>query len=887
VRRFFRRGRLDGERAREIDAHLEHFADDLVAAGWPREQARREARRRFGNPTVIREEIYRMNSVPLLETLGRDLRYALRMLRKTPAFTLIALVTLAVGIGVNTAIFTVVNALLLKPLPFPEPERLATVQTLVRSPRGQSLNEAVDGTTFFAIHDNATTVDSAIAAGGFGGGVNLVAEGVAANVRQQRLSAGYLSILGVPPLIGRDFRPEEDREGGQPVAVLGYDLWARAFNADASIVGRAIMLRGEPYTVVGVMPRGFTTGVPTDVWTPARPSQTGEGGGANYHMIVRVRPGHTWQQANAEIAQLGSPAAIAHFDNRAELTAESRLVPLQQDSTAEIRQPLLMLWGAVGLVLLTACVNLAGLLLARSATRVREIATRMALGSGRAAVIRQLLVETAVLALGGGALGVGVGWLVLAALKNLSVDVYPVGFPLELDWRVLAMTLVLSLATSLVFGLAPALHASRIDVQAALAESGTRGSSAASARWPRRLLVIGEVAMTVVLLVSAGLLVRTFMHLRSLDPGFDPSNVTTATVSLQDKRYEDGEKINRLFADSLARIRRQPGVQAAGITLGLPYTRLLNMGFRRVEGAAADEPGRATNVSYVTPGLIEALRLPLIKGRAFTDADTSTSQPVVIVNDEFVRRFYKGQDVVGQHLRVALREGDTPREIVGVVGSARATSSGLGGDGSPLVVPFVVYIPATQTGDAFFNLVHTWFSPSWVVRSAGPVNGVAEAIRQSIAAVDPLLPIAKMESMVDVQADSLRQQRFTMALVAGLGAVALLLAAIGIHGLIASSVSERTRELGIRLALGASRRRVLLDVVVPGLRLAAIGVIIGAAASVAAAQLLRSFLWGVQPGDPITFAGVVAVLLTVSLVASVLPALRVLRLDPALTLRAE
>jgi predicted permease len=403
------------------------------------------------------------------------------MLRKTPGFTAIARVTLAVGIGVNTAVFTVVNGLLLTPLPYPEPDRLATVQTLIRSPRGQNTNEAVDGNIFFAIHDAATTVDSAISAGGFGGGVNMVASGVAANVRQQRLSAGYMTVLGVAPFIGRDFQPDDDRPGGQPVAILSYDVWSRVFNADSDIVGRPITLRGEPYTVVGVMPRGFSTGVPSDVWTPAHPSRDGEGGGTNYHMIVRVRPAFTWQQANADIAQLGSPAAILNYKNKSELFSNSHLVPLQQDSTADIRQPLFMLWGAVGLVLLTACVNLAGLLLARSATRVREIATRMALGSGRGAVIRQLLVETAMLALAGGALGIGVGWGVLAALKDLSADVYPVGYPIELDARVLGLTLLLALGTSVLFGLVPALQASRVNVQ----ECWPKAARAASARQRR------------------------------------------------------------------------------------------------------------------------------------------------------------------------------------------------------------------------------------------------------------------------------------------------------------------------------------------------------------------------------------------------------------------
>jgi predicted permease len=542
-----------------------------------------------------------------------------------------------------------------------------------------------------------------------------------------------------------------------------------------------------------------------------------------------------------------------------------------------------MLWGAVGLVLLIACVNIAGLLLARSGARTREIATRMALGSGRRAVIRQLLVESGVLAIAGGALGVVLGWGVLATLMRLSADVFPVAYPVALDTRVLAITLLVALITSVIFGLVPALHASRVDVQAALAESGARSVAGGRSRWARRALVVGEVAMGVVLLVSAGLLVRTFVHLSSLSPGFDPSSVTTATISLQDKRYEDPAKVAQLFADTLQRIRRQPGVEAAGVSLGLPYTRLLNLGFGRVEGATQEDKGGMTNVSYITPGFIEALRLPLRKGRAFADSDNRDSVPVAIVNEEFVRRYYKGQDVVGLHILTA----GARREIVGVVGNARATSSGLGGDGSPLITPFIVYVPASQTAGVNLRLLHTWFSPSWVVRSSGPITGLPDGIRQSIAAVDPLLPIAKMESMADVQAASLAPQRFMMSIVLGLGLVALLLAAIGIHGLIASSVHERTRELGIRLALGATSRQVLAAVVIPGVILAAIGVAIGSAAALAVVGLLRAFLWGVQPTDPVTFAIVISGLLSVALVASLVPALRVLRLDPARTLRAE
>jgi len=389
--------------------------------------------------------------------------------------------------------------------------------------------------------------------------------------------------------------------------------------------------------------------------------------------------------------------------------------------------------------------------------------------------------------------------------------------------------------------------------------------------------------MGVVLLVSAGLLVRTFWHLKSLNPGFDPSNVVTATVSLQDARYEDAIKVDRLFSDSLARVRAVPGVQFAGVTLDLPYTRLLNLGFRPLDGGSTVEGSSAiTNVTYVTPGYVQALRLPLRGGRDFIDADRAGSEGVAIVNEEFIHKYYRNQPVIGRHIAVA---GN--RTIVGVVGNSRATSSGFGSQTGPLVVPPIVYIPASQVSSSFLKLVHTWFSPSWVVRTSGSIAPAVDGLRRSIAAVDPMLPIAKMESMSDVQGASLANQRFMMTLVLGLGGVALLLAGIGIHGLIANSVGERTREFGIRLALGATSGQVMREVVKSGLVLAAIGVAIGTAAALAAARLLQSFLWGVTAADPLTFATVIATLLAVAAAASIVPALTVLRLDPAVTLRSE
>jgi len=886
VRRFFRRGRLDAERAREMQAHLDHYVDDLIAAGHPRDRAIREARRRFGNPAAIREEIYEMNSLPVFETLLRDLRYAFRMLRKTPGFTAVALITLGLGIGANTAVFSVVNALLLEPLPYPQPERLALISYDARSPRGENHSTGSDGQMFMTVRDNAKTVDAA-AVGGTTGVNLLAAENQAAYVQQQRVSAGYFRVLGVAPLVGREFTPEEDRAGGDAAVILSHGLWRRLFQGDPSVLGRAILLRGEQYTVVGVMPasfevterHSFQAGQGVDLWTPLRPSTKGEGGGVNYSGIARLRDGVSWTQARSELQQL-SGQAFSLWQMQPDVTVTLGLVSMQEGLTADLRQPLMMLWGAVAIVLVIACVNIAGLLLARGSTRTREIVTRMALGSGRAAVIRQLLVESGVLAIAGGVAGLLLGWGALEALKRLGLDTFDFWQPIRLDWRVLVVTMATAIVTSVIFGLMPAMQASRLDVQAGLSEGGTRAVAGAANRWPRKLLVIGEVALGVVLLISAGLLLRTFVHLRNQNPGFDAGDVVTASVSLQDARYRDPAKVNYLFTETLRKVRAIPGVQGAGVALGLPYERLLNNGFSKIEDPPTET--KITNQSYVTPGYFETLRVPLRAGRLLTDSDTSESPGVAVVNEAFVRRYFKGEHPVGRRIR----SGSLEREIVGVIGDIQQGSAGWGNFGPISPLP-CVYIPASQTSSGFLTLVHTWFQPSWVVRTGGTVAALLPDLERAIQGVDAQLPIAKVRTVTEVRGDTLAQQQFMMSLVAGLGFIALVLAAIGIHGLIASSVSERTRELGIRLALGATAAQTMQAVIVPGLVLATIGVAIGGASALAVSRLLRSFLWGVTPTDPLTFAAVVILLLGVALAASVIPAMRVLRLDPALTLRAE
>jgi predicted permease len=809
-----------------------------------------------------------------LETILRDARFAVRVLRRSPGFTLAALLTLGIAIGANTAVYTIVDGVLLRPLGYPDPDRLGIVTTVYRANGQESFQVTVDGRSWEAIRDHASSVDRAVFSN-WVIGVNLVSPTGVAYVQQQRVGAGLFRVLGVQPVQGREFTREEDVPNGAPVAILSHAIWTSTFGSDPGIVGRTIMLRGEPYTVIGVMPERFQGSVPADVWTPLRPSTTGEGEGTNYQVVVRLKPGTTWERGRGDVLAAGTSA---RSQNRGSNTSLS-LTPLQRGLTEELRRPLLILWAAVAVVLVIACVNLAGLQLARGTRRRREIATRMALGGGRTAVVRQILVESAVLALAGGALGVVVGAVALRGLLALAHDGLGLWQPVALDARVLGATAALSLCASVLFGLAPAIQAGAFDVQAGLSEGDTRGVAGGAARWSRRALVVGEVAMGVVLLVSAGLLTRTFVHLRGLTPGFDPSHVVTASVSLQDARYRTSQAVSQLFEETLTRIRRVPGVEAAGVGLGVPYERLLNMGFTLVDPPGDPRGGTITNMSYVTGGFFDALRIPIRRGRVIEPSDTEAGAPIAVVNEAFVRAYLRDVDnPLGRRIAVA----NKVREIVGTVGDVQQQSGW--GDNGPVAPMPVVYVPITQTSEPFLRVVHTWFSPSWVARGGAPATVVA-GIRQAVREVDPELPLAGVASMVEIQAKSLAKERFMMALVVAMGGLSLLLAALGIHGLIAGSVAERTRELGIRLALGATAGQAMRAVAVPGVVLAGIGVILGCGLAVAASGVLRHLLWGVTPNDPLTFVSVASTLLLVATAASLVPALRVLRLDPAQTLR--
>jgi predicted permease len=875
---WFRRSRQDHDRAEEMQAHLDHAVRHYVERGLSPDEARRQARLRFGNPRAHRERVADLTGVPLADTLARDLSYAVRMLRRTPAFSATVIITLALVIGATSAVFSLADAVLLRALPYPQPDRLAVIEPRTTSPRDDYTGDAVDGAMWEAVRDRVRTLDAAVGVDG-ATGVNFVSGTTASFVQQQRVGAGFFRVLGVPPLLGHEFTPDDDRPGGPAVAVLAHDFWQRMFQGRADVLGRSILLRGRPYEVIGVMPSGFRSIGDADVWTPLRPDTHGEGGGTNFMMIARLRPNASWEQATAELATLGPEPFRLQLPAKDDTVRRLTPSPMQAVLVESARQPIVILSSAVVVVLLIATVNIAALLLARGRGRTKEIATRMALGSGRGAVVRQLMVESALLAALGGGLGLLVSAAGLEGLKTIAGTTFGEWHGVGLDGRTMAVTIGLSLVTSVVFGLVPAWQASRIDLQAALVEGGSRGIAGGSRHLLRRMLVVSEVALGVVLLVAAGLLTRQFVHLRSLDPGFQPAQLFTASVSIQDARYPTGVEVNRLFDGALERLRRTPGITAAAVSQGLPYTRLLNVGFR-IDGEIpdADRPP-ITNVSYITPGFFDTFGIPMTAGRVVADADRTGAPAVVVVNRTFARIYFKDRDPLGRRLLIA----NGPREIVGVAGDVQQAGSGFFLEGmtrGPILTSPTVYVPAAQTTSGLF----AWFSPVWTVR-AGSAGEATAAIRQAIAEVDPLMPVGEVRSMAEVAARATARQRLMMTLVGALAVAAILIAAIGLHGLIAHTVAERRREFAIRLALGATPGRTLRSVAMSGIALASIGALIGGVLSAPATRLVAAFLVDVPRSDVPTYFGVTLLLFIVAAISSVMPAVRILRLDPAKTLR--
>jgi predicted permease len=750
-----------------------------------------------------------------------------------------------------------------------------------QGPQGTDDEDSQTGATWEALRDGVPAVQGAVYASTLAGGANLEAAGVTRYVQSTRVSAHYFDVLGVKPIFGRGFTEAEDRVGGGNVAVVSYDLWRTALGGDPAALGRPITLKGEPYTLVGVLAPHAKTTTLSEVWTPIRPTTTGEGGGTNYGIVMRLRDGATWQQANAQLAQL-KPAWIGRFEGggggrKAWLYA----MPLQRLLGATIGTPLFLLMLAASFVLLIACANLAGLTLVRIARRNAEMATRLALGASRWRVLRQLWAESIMLALLGGAVALAVALLALRALQAMvPPDMLPIG-GLGIDWRVLAFTLAASLATSVVFGGLPALHTRRVDIRAALA-AGAQRTIARGSKF-RPVMIAGEVALTVVLLVGAGLLVRTLAFLETQPPGFDATGVTTAKLSLDNARYHDEPAFSGLMTRSVAAMEKILGVESAAVGLSLPYERALNDGVEIADGKQAGKSDETGEI-YITPNYFTVLRIPILAGRATLDSDTAESEPVTVVNATFAKRelgAIEPAEALGRHVKT---EGKTYR-VVGVAGNVMVTP-GLEAD-APLTPERMLYVPASQMNIKLVALAHVWFQPNWIVRTRGPVQGLSQQMQTALASVDTGLPFAGFFSMEQLRAHALLQQRIEVMLLGAIALLALLLSAIGVYSLISNMVVQRTREIGIRIALGSTISQAMLSIGRSGVTAASAGLAVGVILALLGARVLRSVLFGIGAYDFVSFAGSILLLAVVALSAAFLPTLRVAKIDPAETLRSE
>jgi len=875
TRATLRRSRMESEMDAELQFHIEAYAEDLVRSGVAREEAMRCARIEFGGIESVKEQGREARGVNLVESLVQDLRYGASNMLRTPGFTAITVLTLALGIGATTAIFSVVNPILFESLPYPNAERIMMISEF----GPDSSRSRVAFHTYRELAERSRSFETVA--------VTKIWQPTLVTAREperfdgQFVSAGYFHALGITPFLGRDFELSDDRFHGPHVVMLSDALWRRRFGGDAAIIGRQITLDDNSYTVIGVMPSTFENVLApsAELWAPLQydpghiaDSQTREWGN-HLRMVGRLQSGASIDQARRELKAIaGNP--VPEFPRPPWASHEEGFTvdSLQDDVTRGVKPALLSVIGAVLLVLVIACVNVTNLLLARSVRRRGEFALRTALGAGRSRLIRQLLTESLLLAAMGGVAGMVVAQLGVRALVALSPAELPRIGAIAIDGAVFAFGLGVTTLIGLAVGLIPALRASCNEPQTALQENSQR--TVDGHRRTRSALVVVEVALALVLLVSSGLFLRSLQHLFAIAPGFDSSHLLTMQVQTYGRRYDDDATCNRFFAQALEAVRNVPGVSAAAFTSQLPLSGDIDLYGVQFENASNTKDVEPAFRYGVAPGYFETMGIPLRRGRLFNEQDALglPTRPVLI-NESLANRRYPDQDPLGQRIRF----GGSPNRpwdiIVGVVGDVKQTSL------------------AVSQSDAVYVTTAQWLwadGTQWlVVRTRGDSAALAPAVRQAIWSIDKDQPVVRVATMESMLAASTAQRRFALILFETFALVALLLAGAGIYGVLSGSVAERTREIGVRLALGASRESILTLVIRQGMMLTGVGVAIGLAAAAAASQTIAAMLFGVSPLDPVTYLGVIVLLAGVSVIACGVPAWRAMQVDPIIALRYE
>jgi putative ABC transport system permease protein len=805
--------------------------------------------------------------------LKQDIQYALRRLYKSPGFTCIALVTLALGIGANTAIFTVVNGVLLQPLPYPESDRLVGIYHVYNGQRA-----VMSGPNFTDVASSATLLENAAVTAR--ARVILTGEGEPVRLDAAEVSASLFNVLRVRPQLGRTFAADENTPGKTNVIILSHGLWQQRFGGAPDAVGRRITIDGVPREVVGVMPAGFSYPAGRQAWMPIEYDEnfaSKQRGAWQFNSVARLKPGVTPAQSAAEAAAIGRTLARQFPDANANLDITT--FPLREAIVGDIRRSVLVLLGAVAFVLLIACANVANLLLARAASRESEMAVRTALGAGRSRLIRQLLTECAILALAGGGLGLLLAVWGVAFLTSLQPQGIPRLESIRIDGAVIGFTIAVALATGVIFGLVPAVHATQGGLSGALKEGGRGAVTTRGGSRMRGTLVVVEMALAVMLLVGAGLLMRSFMRLQAVDPGFRPEQALTFDLTLPDARYQEDATRVAFFDRLMPKLRALPGVRAAGAVMGLPLSGMqFNISFK-VQGRPpvppADEPSMEIRVA--SPDYFPTIGIPLKRGRLFTEQDREGSPRVVLITESAARQFFANEDPIGKTITLGWGKRNhgarvaAGGEVVGIVGDVK--DAGLSEPNPPQL-----YMPLRQWPVS---------SMSVVLKTATPPASLTEAVRTQVYDVDPNLPVSNVRTLDQILGLSISQPRFYMLLLTMFAGIALVLAAVGIFGVLSYAVSQRTREIGIRMALGAQERSVVGMVVRQAMLLVLSGVAAGLVMAAFVSQALAKMLFSVTPTDPVTFALVAVVLATVALLASYLPARRATRVDPVVALRAE